>query len=81
MAALTKMGSLTVVAAADLADVDHDINVRGDARVGSTGVGKTAGMLVLRDNGGGDYDLAIATGDGATDPWLVYGREATVTPS
>lgn len=81
MAALTKMGSLTVVAAADLADVDHEINVVSDARVGSDGVGKHAGMMVLRDNGSSDYDLAIATGSAAASPWLVYGRESTVTPS
>jgi hypothetical protein len=81
MTALTKLGYLTVVAAADLADVDAQINLRGDARVGSDGVGKRAGMMVLQDNGSSDYNLAIALGDAPTDGWLIYGRESTVTPS
>jgi hypothetical protein len=81
MAALTKLGELTIVEAADLADVDHTINLRGDARVGSTGVGKRAGMLVLVKQGTDDYDIALALGEGATAKWIVFERGATVTPS
>lgn len=81
MTALVKLGDLTVVTAADLAEDTAQINIRGDARVGSTGVGKRAGMLVLVKQGTDDYDLAIALGDGATDKWILFERGSTVTPS
>lgn len=74
-------GLLTVVPAADLADVDSAANAHTSGRVGSGGIGKQTGMLVLRDNGAGDLDLAVATGDLPASPWLIYGREATVTPA
>jgi len=75
------MGFLTVVLAADLASAAHTINVAGSGRVGDTGVGKRKGAMCLRDNGSSDYDLAVAIGDGATSPWIIFGRESTVTPS
>lgn len=81
MAALTKLGYLTIVAAADLASATAVINSTSDARVGSDGVGKRAGMMVLQDNGSLDYNLAIALGSAPTDGWLIFGRESTVTPS
>lgn len=81
MAALTKLGDMTIVAAADLANVAHTINVSGDARVGSTGVGKRAGMIVLQDNGTLDYNIAISLGALPTSGWLIFGRESTVTPA
>ncbi len=81
MAALTKLGDLTVVEATDLANDTHQINIRGDARVGSTGVGKRAGMLVLVKQGTDDYDIALALGDSATDKWIIFERGTTVTPS
>ena len=74
-------GSLTVVPTADLASLTSAANIKSAARKGDEGLGKRKGMVVLRDNGGGDYDIAVATGDAAADPWLIYGREATVTPS
>lgn len=80
MAALTKMGHLTVVTAADLIDIDHAINVRSDARVGSDGVGKKAGSIVVR-NDGGAYSLVFATGDAPADPWELCDGSATYTPS
>lgn len=81
MALYSKMGVLTIVPAADLASPTSAINKRTPARVGDGSAGKQAGMIVLVDNGGGDYDIAIATGSAPTDPWLVYGRESTVTPA
>jgi len=81
MALYSKMGVLTIVPAADLASATSAINKRTAARVGDGSAGKQAGMIVLRDNGSSDYDIAIATGANPTSPWLIYGREATVTPS
>ena len=81
MAAITKLGYLSIVAAADLADATSAINSTSDARVGSDGVGKRAGMMVLQDNGTLDYNLAISLGSTPTSGWLIYGRESTVTPS
>ena len=81
MAALTKIGNWTVVAAADLADKTHPINSVSDARVGSEGVGKRAGYMVLRDNGSADYDLVIALGSDPTSKWVLFEAGTQVTPS
>lgn len=81
MPTYTMMGNLTVVPAADIANDTAEINVRGDGRVGSGSGCKHAGMMVLRDNGGADYDLVIATGAGATDKWLLFEAGTAVTPS
>lgn len=77
------LGDLMIVAAADLADKDASINVKGPARVGdgTEGLGKRAGMFVLQDNGSSDYNLAVSLGSAATDGWLIFGRESTVTPA
>lgn len=82
MADVTKLGPLTVIAAADIADVDHPINTKASSQYnGQAGVGKVPGMLYLRDNGSGDYDIVIPTGTGATDPWLLFEAGTAVTPS
>jgi hypothetical protein len=77
----TLMGALTIIPAADIADDASAANVRSAARLGDAGIGKSAGMLALRDNGSGDYDIVIATGAGATDPWLLFEAGTAVTPS
>lgn len=77
----TLMGSLTIIPAADIADVDSAANVKSAGRLGDAGIGKRAGLMALRDNGSGDYDLVIATGSGATDPWLLFEAGTAVTPA
>ena len=81
MATYTKMGNLTIIPAADIADEDSAANTVSDARVGSDGIGKTAGMLALRDNGGGDYDIVVATGSGKNAKWLLFEAGTAVTPA
>lgn len=82
MADVTKLGNMTVIAAADVADVDHPINTRAGSQYnGQAGVAKVPGRLYLRDNGSGDYDLVMPTGDGATDPWLLFEAGTAVTPA
>lgn len=75
------MGSFSIVPSAEFSADDSAINIKSAARLGDAGAGKRAGMLVIKDNGAGDYDLALATGDAPTDPWIIFGRESTVTPS
>lgn len=81
MALYTKLGELTVIPAADLAAVGSAANKRTSGRVGDGSIGKHAGLRAFRDNGSGDLDLCVATGSDPTAPWLVYGRETTVTPA
>lgn len=79
MADVTKMGNMTVIATADMADASHAINKTQSSQAnGQDGVGAVAGRLYVRDNGSGDYDLALRTEDGK---WIIFGREATVTPA
>lgn len=75
------MGSLTVIPAADIANDTSAANVKSAGRLGDAGIGKRAGLMALRDNGGGDYDLVIATGPLPTDPWLLFEAGSAVTPS
>lgn len=82
MADVTKLGSLTVIAAADIADISHPINTPTNSQYnGQAGVGKVTGRMYLRDNGGGDYDLVIATGTDADSPWLLFEAGTAVTPA
>lgn len=76
----TKMGNLTIVPAADLIDVTSPANVKSAARLGDAGFGKAAGMIVVRDAGGGDYRLVFATGAEPDDVWKVVDNSATYTP-
>lgn len=79
MADVTKMGALTIVAAADLAARSHPINkVQSSQANGQAGVGAVVGRLYIRDNGANDYDLALRLPNGT---WAIYGRESTVTPA
>lgn len=66
-----KLGGLTLIPTADLSDAASAANVKTAGRLGDSGIGKRAGMVALRDNGDDTYDLVIASGDGATDPWFV----------
>lgn len=77
----TLMGSLTIIPAADIADEDSAANIKSAARLGDAGIGKRAGLMALRDNGSGDYDLVIATGGDANDPWLLFEAGTAVTPA
>lgn len=81
MTVYTKLGQLTVVPSADLTSASSHANVRGPARVGDTGFGKKAGMIVVRDAGAGDLRLVFATGSAPTDTWKVVDNSATYTPS
>lgn len=76
----SKLGNLTVVPAADLVSLTSAANVRGDARVGSDGIGKTAGMIVVRDAGGGVYSLVMALGGLPADKWQVVDGSVQYTP-
>jgi hypothetical protein len=77
----TRIGFLPVVPAADLANDTAEINLNNPGRRGDGGGSKRAGMIVLRDNGSADYDLAIATGRLPTDKWIVIANTTDVTPS
>lgn len=77
----TRMGALTIIPAADIADEDSAANVVSAARLGDAGIGKKAGFLALRDNGSGDYDIVVATGSGKNDKWLLFEAGTAVTPS
>lgn len=82
MANVTKLGNMTVIAAADIADVDHPINTKASSQYnGQDGIGKVTGRLYLRDNGSGDYDLVMPTGVEPTDPWLLFEAGTAVTPA
>lgn len=83
MADVTKLGKLTVIAAADIADASHPINTTSSSQFnGQAGITKVVGELYLRDNGSNDYDIVTPLGNGATDLWAVLdGSGATVTPS
>lgn len=76
-----KLGDLTVVPSADLTDIDSPANAKSPARLGDTGFGKKAGMIVVRDAGGGDLRLVFATGSAAADTWKVVDNSATYTPA
>lgn len=85
MTAYDKMGSLSVVPAADLLNKTAACNIAGDSRFtadGSHGIGKRAGTRVIRDSGPGPtrYIEVIATGSAATDVWFNVGTGAQYTP-
>lgn len=78
MTDVTKLGKMTVIAAADMADASHPINtVQSSQANGQAGVGAVEGRLYLQDNGSGDLNLALRS----NGTWLIFGRESTVTPS
>lgn len=82
MADVTKLGNLTVVAAADIADISHAINTPvGSQYNDQDGIGKVPGRIYLRDNGSSDYDLVIPTGTAAADPWILIESGTNVTPA
>jgi hypothetical protein len=76
-----KLGDLTVVPSADLTSATSAANRKSPARLGDQGFGKRAGMIVVRDAGGGDLRLVFATGSAPTDVWKVVDNSATYTPS
>ena len=74
MATYDKIGNMTVIAAADLADATHAINiVQPTSYNGSDNSGKVLGRQYLRDNGSDSYDIAIPLEAGATGKWLIIG--------
>ena len=82
MADVTKIGNMTVVAAADIADASHAINTVASSQAnGQDGIGKVPGRMYLRDNGSSDYDIVIPTGSNPTDPWLLFEAGTAVTAS
>lgn len=82
MADVTKLGGLTVIAAADVADSSHPINTAQSSQFnGQDGVGKVLGRMYLRDNGSDDYDIVIPIEEGATGKWILFEAGTAVTPS
>jgi hypothetical protein len=82
MADVTKIGNLTVIAAADIADATHPINTpTGSQFNDQAGITKVLGRMYLRDNGGNDYDLVIPITAGATGLWMLVESGTNVTPS
>lgn len=89
MADTTKIGPMTVIAAADIADATHPINqVASSQANGQAGVAKVKGQMYLRDNGSDSYDIAVPLEDGNTGKWLIIGTgsaaedgNAVVTPA
>lgn len=83
MATYTKCGFLTIIPSADLTSLTSDANTVSDARVGSDGIGKSAGMLAIRATDVNDpatYSMVFATGDAAADIWRVVDGSASYTP-
>lgn len=74
------MGSFPIVPAADLLSLTAAINAAGPARRGDAGVGKRAGMLVIRDGGSGAYSLVMAIGATPASKWMVVDGSATYQP-
>ena len=82
MADVTKIGNMTVVAAADIADAAHPINtVQSTQYNDQAGLGKVLGRMYLRDNGSSDYDIVIPIAAGATGKWILFEAGVAVTPS
>ena len=89
MASYDKLGPMTILAAADIADTDHAINqVQPTSFNGSTNSSKVLGQMYLRDNGSNSYDIAIPLEAGPTGKWLIIGTgssaedgNSVVTPS
>lgn len=83
MADVTKIGNMSVIAAADVADASHAINtVQSTQFNGQTGLGKVLGRMYLRDNGSNDYDIVMPFEEGATGKWAVLDGSGTViTPA
>lgn len=77
----SKLGDLTVVPSADLISLTSAANRKSPARLGDQGFGKRAGMIVVRDAGGGDLRLVFATGSAPADVWKVVDNSATYTPA
>lgn len=74
MADVTKLGPMSVIAAADIADATHPINTEQSTQFnGQAGLGKSVGHMYLRDNGSDSYDIAIPLESGATGKWLIVG--------
>ena len=65
---------VSYVAAADLADIDADIN---DAQVS----GKAKGAMILADEGSGVFTLYVADGPLADDTWGPVDGGVVVTPA
>lgn len=70
-----------MVPAADFASATSPVNAVSAGRLGDAGVGKRAGMMVLRYNGTDDYDLMISMGNLATSKWVLFESGTNVTPS
>lgn len=82
--------STLVLTEAELLELQHPINVRGDTRRGGRGLGKRAGMKVLIDMGaqttvlGGDalkykmYKEVMALGPKSSDPFVDLSNAATL---
>lgn len=83
MTETSKLGCMTVILAADIADSAHPINKIGSSQSrGSLGVQKVLGRMYLRDNGSEDYDVAIPLEEGPTGKWIIIGTGGEiVTPS
>ena len=82
MADLTKIGNMSVIAAADVADKDHPINTEQSTQYNDqAGVGKVLGRMYLRDNGSADYDIVIPVASGPTGKWILFEAGTAVTPS
>ena len=76
-----KLGNFSIVPSADLTDATAACNAKSPGRLGDTGFGKSAGMIVVRDAGSSDYRLVFAHGSAATDKWEVVDGSAEYTPS
>jgi len=76
-----KLGNFSIVPSADLADAAAACNAKSPGRLGDTGFGKSAGMIVVRDAGSSDYRLVFAHGSATTDKWEVVDGSAEYTPS
>lgn len=76
-----KLGNFSIVPSADLTSATSAANAKSPARLGDAGFGKQAGLIVVRDAGGGDLRLVFAHGSAATDKWEVLDGSAEYTPS
>lgn len=81
--AYSLLGLYPIIPAADLTSLTSPANrSKGTAVTAYDGpIGKHAGMLAIRDAGGGDLRMVFATGSAPADVWKVVDNSATYTPA
>jgi len=70
MTSYPTFGSFPLVPQADVLDLQAQININSDTRVGGGGSGKRAGQVIMVDEGSDVYSWAAAFGALSSDKWI-----------